>query len=150
MPLRALFRLAFASPSRVSRLSSPHAFTRRLILLKARRQGCPLRPVVSIQFQSLFHSPRRGSFHLSLTVLFRYRSSCVFSLGEWTPLLPTMLACIVVLRILPCCFATPTGLSPLSLTFPDHSASLYSHFCSPITPACKQTGLGFSAFARHY
>jgi hypothetical protein len=66
-----------------------------------------------------FHSPRRGSFHLSLTVLVRYRSSRVFSLGVWTPLLPTMLACIVVLRILPRCFTTPTGLSPLSLAFPE-------------------------------
>ena len=58
------------------------------------------RPVVSTQFQILFHSPRRGSFHLSLTVLLRYRSSRVFSLGWWTTQLPTMLACIVVLRIL--------------------------------------------------
>ena len=48
-----------------------------------------------------FHSPRRGSFHLSLTVLLHYRSSSVFSLGQWTARFPTILACIVVLRILP-------------------------------------------------
>lgn len=59
-----------------------------------------LRPVVSAQFQVLFHSPRRGSFHLSLTVLFHYRSSGVFSLGPWSAQLPTELACSVVLRIL--------------------------------------------------
>ena len=29
---------------------------------------------VSIRFQVLFHSPRRGAFHLSLTVLVHYRS----------------------------------------------------------------------------
>jgi hypothetical protein len=29
---------------------------------------------VGIRFQELFHSPRRGAFHLSLTVLVRYRS----------------------------------------------------------------------------
>ena len=29
---------------------------------------------VDTRFQDLFHSPRRGSFHLSLTVLVRYRS----------------------------------------------------------------------------
>ena len=29
----------------------------------------------------LFHSPLRGSFHLSLTVLVHYRSLCVFSLA---------------------------------------------------------------------
>ena len=31
----------------------------------------------------------RPSFHLSLTVLVRYRSPRVFSLGEWSPQLPT-------------------------------------------------------------
>ena len=33
-----------------------------------------LRLLVSIQFQVLFHSPYRGAFHLSLTVLVHYRS----------------------------------------------------------------------------
>jgi hypothetical protein len=33
-----------------------------------------LRLLVSMRFQSLFHSPQRGSFHLSLTVLVHYRS----------------------------------------------------------------------------
>jgi hypothetical protein len=33
--------------------------------------------------------PSRGAFHLSLTVLVHYRSSWVFSLGEWSPQLPT-------------------------------------------------------------
>ena len=32
-----------------------------------------LRLFVGIPFQGLFHSPRRGAFHLSLTVLVRYR-----------------------------------------------------------------------------
>ena len=34
-------------------------------------------------------SPFRGAFHLSLTVLVHYRSHGVFSLGGWSPLLPT-------------------------------------------------------------
>ena len=33
-----------------------------------------LRLLVSIRFQGLFHSPYRGAFHLSLTVLVHYRS----------------------------------------------------------------------------
>ena len=33
-----------------------------------------LLPLVSARFQVLFHSPVRGAFHLSLTVLVRYRS----------------------------------------------------------------------------
>ena len=42
---------------------------------KARRHGiAPLRPLVGARVQGLFHSPARGSFHLSLTVLVRYRS----------------------------------------------------------------------------
>ena len=35
--------------------------------------------------------PSRGAFHLSLTVLVHYRSTGVFSLGEWSPQLPTRL-----------------------------------------------------------
>jgi hypothetical protein len=48
-----------------------------------------LRPAGSTRFQDLFHSPRRGAFHLSLTVLVHYRSSQVFSLGPWAAPLPT-------------------------------------------------------------
>src|SRR5680860_643212 len=48
-----------------------------------------LRQAGSTRFQDLFHSPRRGAFHLSLTVLVHYRSSVVFSLGPWAALLPT-------------------------------------------------------------
>ena len=51
--------------------------------------GIALRLLVGTRFQVLFHSPIRGSFHLSLTVLVRYRSPEVFSFGEWSPLLPT-------------------------------------------------------------
>src|SRR6267154_3147093 len=34
-------------------------------------------------------SPSRGAFHLSLTVLVHYRSLKIFSLGGWSPQLPT-------------------------------------------------------------
>ena len=53
---------------------------------------------VGFRFQVLFHSPNRGTFHLSLTVLVHYRSPSVFSLGEWTPQIPAVLACTAVLR----------------------------------------------------
>ena len=72
-----------------------------------------LRPLVSARFQVLFHSPHRGSFHLSLTVLVRYRSSRVFSLGQWSALLPTR---FLVPRGTQALFRSPsaslTGLSP--------------------------------------
>ena len=44
---------------------------------------------VSIRFQVLFHSPNRGTFHLSLTVLVHYRSQKVFSLTRWFWQVPT-------------------------------------------------------------
>ena len=45
--------------------------------------------LVRTRFQVLFHSPRRGSFRLSLTVLVHYRSVGVFSLGGWSPHIQT-------------------------------------------------------------
>ena len=60
---------------RVSRrLTSPATATRRFIMQKARRHTRVLRPLVGAWFQGLFHSPVRSAFHLSLTVLVRYRS----------------------------------------------------------------------------
>ena len=116
----ALFRLAFASASGVTPLTWRHRVTRRIILRKARRQACAirrphiaLRLFVSIRFQVLFHSPNRGAFHLSLTVLVHYRSLRVFSLGKWTYLLPAGLACPAVLKVTAGVFTlSPTGLSP--------------------------------------
>ena len=43
-----------------------------------------LRPLVSIKFQVLFHSPNRGSFHRSLAVLFSIGRYRVFSLMPWS------------------------------------------------------------------
>ena len=119
----ALFRLAFASASGVSPLTSLQRLTRRLILQEARRQAwrrtrtslrCTVTPLalrllVSLRFQVLFHSPHRGTFHLSLSVLVLYRSPSVFSLGEWSPQLPAGLACPAVLRF-------PVQFTSLSVT----------------------------------
>ena len=72
---RALFRLAFASAPYLRYLTLPGKVTRRFIMQKARRHVITtLRPLVGRRVQGLFHSPARGSFHLSLTVLVRYRS----------------------------------------------------------------------------
>ncbi len=65
---------------RLSGLTLLRRITRRLIKQKAHDQALPLRAIalsllVGVRFQVLFHSPHRGSFHLSLTVLVRYRSS---------------------------------------------------------------------------
>ena len=57
------------------RLTLPTTATRRFIMQKARRHIIKmLRPLVGVRFQELFHSSKRGAFHLSLTVLVRYRT----------------------------------------------------------------------------
>lgn len=135
--LDALFRLAFASAPGFSPLTSPRQLTRRLILQEARRQAwqcapgslrstilpLALRLLVSLRFQVLFHSPQRGTFHLSLTVLVHYRSPRVFSLGKWASRLPAGLACPAVLKDIvrsPILFRL-RGYHSLCLTFPGHS-----------------------------
>ena len=71
----ALLRLAFASAPGLKPLTLPEKVTRRFIMQKARRHSFKLlRPLVGRRVQGLFHSPVRGSFHLSFTVLVRYRS----------------------------------------------------------------------------
>src|SRR3972149_706552 len=168
-PYTALFRLAFATASGVAPLTSPQGLTRRLILQKARRQAwrrttgfhrrtvppLALRLFVSLRFQVLFHSPHRGTCHLSLTVLVHYRSPNVFSLGEWSPQLPTGLACPVVLR----CPAggrpfSSTGLLPSLVGFPIPFGYLPAFLPPPpgsYTPnRATLVGLGSSPSARHY
>ena len=71
----ALLRLAFASAPGLKPLTLPEKVTRRFIMQKARRHCFKqLRPLVGRRFQGLFHSSVRGAFHLSFTVLVRYRS----------------------------------------------------------------------------
>ena len=139
----ALFRLAFAAAPGVTPLTLPQRVTRRLILQKARRQAfhpklsIALRLLVGTRFQVLFHSPHRGSFHLSLTVLVHYRSPRVFSLGKWTSQLPTGLACPVVLK--------DSDRSLISFAYgaitlcgrPFQCRSARDQFCNSLRP-CKQ------------
>src|SRR5262245_79614 len=73
--LVAHFALGFPSPPFQRNLGSPRTITRRLIMQKAGRHPdkSGLRHLVCIRLQVLFHSPSRGSFHLSLAVLVHYR-----------------------------------------------------------------------------
>ena len=81
----ALFRLAFTAGTRHRRLASPDTATRRFIMQKARRHHTKwLRPLVGAWFQVLFHSPNRGAFHRSLTVLSTIGLTGVFSLAGWS------------------------------------------------------------------
>ncbi len=70
----ALFRLAFATPT-PNGLSLLDTLSHRPIMQEVRGHPIKRLPLlVGNPFQVLFHSPHRGAFHLSLTVLVRYRS----------------------------------------------------------------------------
>ena len=86
----ALFRLAFASTSRLYRLISHNIVTRRPVLQKVRRHtfnratsACKHRVSGSLSL------PSRGAFHLSLTVLYSIGHMVVFSLRRWSSFLPS-------------------------------------------------------------
>ncbi len=76
----ALLGLAFASatPSRLNLAtqskSQTHYAKGTRSGARGRSPGTALPLLVSVRFQVLFHSPRWGTFHLSLTVLVHYRS----------------------------------------------------------------------------
>ena len=88
-PIRTRFPYGYA----VYGLTLLQTITHRIILQEARRHPVPknmgLRQLVGTRFQVLFHSPRRGTFHLSLTVLVHYRSLRVLSLTGWSPQIRT-------------------------------------------------------------
>ena len=95
-------------------LASPHTTTRRFILQKTRR-ACPhARHLAGPWFQVLFHSPRRGSFRLSLTVLFAIGGAGYSALDRGRPGFARGSSCPALLRYRttgPGCIP-PTGLSP--------------------------------------
>ena len=103
----------------------------------------PLRPSVSIRFQILFHSPRRGSFHLSLTVLLPYRSPAVFSLGAWSPPLPAgfRVSCGTQ-GFCPRLDPWVRDSHPLPSAFPDRSPSVSTVAAEPFNPSSHVSRFG--------
>ena len=86
----ALFRLAFASAPDLQSLTSLHNVTRRSVLQKVRSHTLNRVPsACKHRVSGSLSLPSRGSFHLSLTVLCAIGHWIVFSLGGWSPLLPT-------------------------------------------------------------
>ena len=82
-------------------LNRPRRVTRRIILQKARRQatqGLALRLHVSRRFQDLFHSPRRGTFHRSLTVLCAIGHCVYVALGGGPPSFTPDCSCPALLK----------------------------------------------------
>lgn len=83
----ALFRLGF--PSAPLYLTSPLNVTRRIILQKARHHSEELWPLVSTQFQVLFHSPPGVLFTFPSQYFFAIGHQGIFRLGGWSLRLPS-------------------------------------------------------------
>ena len=149
----ALFRLGFPMPPRRRRLSLLYTLSPRPIMQEVRRHTIKvLRPLVSNKFQVLFHSPNRGAFHHSLTVLFTIGRYRVFSLMPWSAHIHTTFhVCGATLEFprLDQIFEYKT------FTF---CGSSFQRILLIITIPCwspnpdliNQFGLGWSLFARHY
>ena len=90
MQLVALIKLAFAAAPVLNTLTSLHIVTRRPVLQKVRYH------TISSAISACKHKvsgslslPSRGSFHLSLTVLYSIGHQVVFSLRRWSSRIPT-------------------------------------------------------------
>ena len=113
-----------------------------------------LRPLVGVRFQELFHSSRRGAFHLSLTVLVRYRS--LTSIWPWRMGPPDSHRISRVPRYSGYHYASTRfrlrGCHPLWRCFPAASPteSSCNHVVLQPRHGRNRGGLGSSPFARHY
>ena len=159
----ALLRLAFAPAPAVTALTSLQKLTRWLILQKARHHPTTFRLRYG-RYQALtdckhtvsgtISLPIRGTFHLSLTVLVHYRSSEVFSLGKWSSRIHAGLHVSRVTQV-------PgrnrvrfrvRDFHPLWSAFPVRFHYLSAPQRQVLQPRRHRsaTGLGSSAFVRHY
>jgi len=85
-----LIQTCFRSAFPAERVQLPRTLTRRLILQKARCHTYQvLQLLVGDTVSGTISLPSRGAFHLSLTVLVRYRWQRVFSLRRWSSQIPT-------------------------------------------------------------
>ena len=136
MQLFALFRLGFPPAPYLKYLTLLHIVTRWLVLQKARRRTLRTSTICGHTVSGSISLPSRGSFHLSLTVLFSIGHWVVFSLGRWSSLLPTrfLVSRGTLDHILASnCFAyRPITFSESS--FQMYSATVFSLFDMSATP----------------
>ena len=95
----ALLRLGFPTAPERNSLTLLCTVTRRLIMQEARSHASRKAAEAPIRYSAptdcrhavsgSISLPAWGAFHLSLTVLVRYRSSEVLSLRGWSPQIPT-------------------------------------------------------------
>ena len=114
MQLCARLRLGFPAAPVLYTLTSLHTATRRPVLQKVRGSGLKPRPLlVNIGFQVLFHSPPGVLFTFPSRYYFAIGHQVVFSLGGWSPLIPTgFLVSCGTPDTRPLKHISPTGLLP--------------------------------------
>ena len=96
-----------------------------------------LQLIVSIRFQVLFHSPNRGAFHLSLTVLCSLSVAYEYlGLEGGPPMFRQDFTC-------------PALLKSFSITFAYGAITRYGHPSQSVL-LIYEKALAWSAFARHY
>ena len=96
-----------------------------------------LQLLVSIRFQVLFHSPNRGAFHLSLTVLCSLSVMYEYlGLEGGPPMFRQGFTC-------------PALLKSSSFAFTYGAVTRYGHTFQSVLLTNKEA-LAWSAFARHY
>ena len=107
--------------------------------------ACKLTVSVSISL------PSRGSFHLSLAVLFAIGHTGVFSLTRWSSLIQPEFHVLRPTRDTASSVSfSITGLSPSLVHLSSDSSKSADTFRCPTTPTTEIVGLGFSHFARRY
>ena len=133
----ALFRLAFATPT-PNGLSLHDTLSHRPIIQEVRCHPIKrLQLIVSIRFQVLFHSPHRGAFHLSLTVLCSLSVMYEYlGLEGGPPMFRQDFTC-------------PALLESSSIVF---AYGTVTHYGRPfqVVLLTEDEALAWSAFARHY
>ena len=96
-----------------------------------------LQLLVSIRFQVLFHSPHRGAFHLSLTVLCSLSVMYEYlGLEGGPPMFRQDFTC-------------PALLKSAIITFAYGAVTRYGHSFQSVL-LVENAALAWSAFARHY
>ena len=155
MQLFALFRLGF--PPAPGLLSLNLAAYGNSQAHSTKGTPSPLRALTACRstVSGSLSLPSRGAFHLSLTVLCAIGSCRVFSLGGWSPQIPTGFLVSRRTQVRPAwCSDFAYGAFTLSGR-PSQTVPLSSHilarFRAPYNPVHVSThGLGSSPFARRY
>ena len=146
-----LLTLAFASAPDLKSLTLPRIITRRTVLQKVRRRTYRAPTACKHRVSGSLSLPSRGPFHLSFTVLCAIGHWVVFSLTEWSPLIPTRflvsrgtLDPALLLSI------SDTRLSRFLAGLPRPFSYQLQINYAVLTPKDKSSGLGSFPFARRY